>query len=276
MTTTTAPRPSTAQVVLACIRRDTATVSSYRLPFAMGVLTGLFTLVLFFYLGRLVDAGAVSGMEQTHGGYFAFAIVGIALLRMVQSALTAFTTNLRQEQSTGTLEALLSCAASPAQVIAGSAAYLVLRATVEGLVLLVAAVPFGLRPDVTVGSALAAAAGVVGLMGIFAALGILVAAFTVTFKQAGPLSALVATGLSLLGGVYFPVDLLPAPVELAANALPFTWGVDVVRAGLVTGQVEQDRLLLLVVATVVSIPLALWVFGLSIRQAKRRGTLGHY
>ncbi len=90
------------------------------------------------------------------------------------------------------------------------------------------------------------------------------------------LLGLITTGLALLAGVYFPTEVLPGPLEVIAEALPFTWGIDVLRAALLQGEVAGARLGLLVGFAVVSLPLSLWLFGLSIDRARRQGSLTQF
>lgn len=266
----------TWEVLRASLRRDWLTARSYRLPWVMEIAGTLFTLVLFFYVGRLVDQAEVEALAAYDGGYFAYVVVGLALLRIVQSALTAFTTTIRQQQTTGTLEAALSAAASPRAVILGSAGYVVLRAMVTGVAMLALAVPFGLRASPSVEGVVGVVAGMVLLVILFAALGIGVAAFTIVFKQAGPLTGLLAQALALLSGAYFPLDLLPGWLRMIGEALPFTWGLDVVRESLLTGEVPIDRLSLLAVGAALLFPASLWLATKAVARARSNGSLGHY
>lgn len=260
----------------AFVRRDWVIMRSYRLPFAMDLASTAFMLALFFFLGRLVDQAEIAALEGIGGGYFAFAIVGMAVLRLVQSALQSFTTKMRHEQTTGTLEALLATPASPSLVILCSAGYDLTRAMLTSALMVAVAVPLGLRSQVTTWSLLAIVATLVALLAVFAALGVVVASFGLVFKQTGPLIALITSGLALLGGVYFPVEVLPEALQWLAHALPFTWGVDLLRAGLLTGTVDGPRLALLAAAAVVGLPVALWLFDKAVVRARKTGTLSDY
>jgi ABC-2 type transport system permease protein len=118
--------------------------------------------------------------------------------------------------------------------------------------------------------------GLPALVATFAAVGVLVAAFAAVFKQVTALLGLVSASLALLAGVYFPVSILPGPLRVVAEILPFTWGVDVMRAALLRGELASGRLGLLVVFGVIALPLALWLFRLAIDHARRRGTLAQF
>lgn len=52
---------------------------------------------------------------------------------------------------------------------------------------------------------------------------------TLRFKDAGSLISLVGNSAPLLGGVFFPVALLPQPLRALSLLFPFTYGVDLLR-----------------------------------------------
>jgi ABC-2 type transport system permease protein len=86
----------------------------------------------------------------------------------------------------------------------------------------------------------------------------------------------VITTLALLGGVYFPIEVLPEPIEKVASALPFTWGVDVFRASLLGGEVDPAQLAGLLGSAALVLPVALLGFMAAVRRARQTGTLAQY
>ena len=261
----------------AFLRRDAQVQVSYRADLALQLVTIMFTLALFFYLGKLVDESELASEAGFDRGYFSFAVIGIALLRIVQTGLTSFATRLRQEQTTGTLEALLATPAPTSIVILFSAAYDLLRATLLAGLLMVAAIAFfGVDFDSGAAGASAAAVTLAILLVLFASLGVLLAAFTIVFKQTTAVLGLAVTGLALLGGVYFPLDLLPEPLSTIGELLPFTWGLDVLRDALLANDVELDRIVVLAAVSAAALPLSFWVFAVALRRARRDGSLAQY
>ena len=267
---------SAASVLGAFLRRDLAISLSYRVGFALTVVSGLFSLALFFYLGRLVDRSGGADQELQRG-YFAFVVVGVALLGVGQTGLTSLGQKFRQEQTTGTFEALMSTPTPPSLVILSSAAYDMVRAALEGLVFVLLGVAvFGLRLSDDPLSILVALVTATVSMVFFVALGVAVAAFTVVFKQVTALLGMVGSGFALLGGVFFPVRLLPEPLRLVSDILPFTWALKALRDALVLGKANIEALVLLVSAAAVSFPVALGLFALAMRRARKTATLGQY
>ena len=113
----------------------------------------------------------------------------------------------------------------------------------------------------------------------FASLGVASAAFTLVLKRGDPLLWL-SGGLSwLLGGVFFPVDMLPDGLRLAAQILPITHALEALRATLLGGAGLVDvapHVAVLAGFAFVGLPLTMTLFGAAVRWGKRSGTLGHY
>lgn len=264
-------------MLTAFLRRDWAIARSYRVPFVLGLADGLVGLVLFFSLGEIVDDSELASEAGLEQGYFAFAVLGWALLEVVQTGLVAFATRFRSDQTTGTLEALLATPAPISVLILGSALFDLVRALATGLALIgLAVVIFGFRPTLDLSGAGALVVVLPASLALFAALGIAIASFTVVFKQTTALLSLVSVGFAVFGGVYFPVTVMPGALEFIAEALPFTWALDVVRAALLEGDVPDSKLIGLAIAGPVCLPLAILLFQAAVNHSKRAGTLGQY
>ncbi len=267
----------TAGLLWAFLRRDAAIQVSYRSDLALQFASAIFTLTLFFYLGELVDASALADDAGFDGGYFAFAIVGIALLQIMQTGLVSFANRLRQEQLTGTFEALMAAPVSPAVVIVLTAVFDLVRATVVGLVLIVVSVAiFGLSLSGGLVGLAAALVVLIGALTLFSALGVLLASFGLVYKQTITLVGMTVTGLALLSGVYFPLEVLPEPLSAVGELLPFTWAVDAMRAALLSGEVEIGRLSLLFASAIVLMATGFVIFRLAFDRARRDGSLSQY
>lgn len=269
-------RPSSRSLVAVFLRRDWEIARSYPLPLALELAGVALTTLLFFFLARVVDGGGPPDYEGMERGYFAFAVVGMAVLRMMQSALTSFATKIREEQTIGTLEALLGSPAPTSAVVLSSAAYDLVRGLVSAVALMTVAVALGLRMSASPSAWLAAAVALAGLVTLSAALGIAVAAFGVVYKQPLALLGLAVSGLGLLGGVWFPTSVLPGALRTAADALPFTWGIEALRAALVSGRVDALRIAGLAAAAAVALPVGVTLFARAVDRARRRGSLSGY
>ena len=264
-------------LVRACLRRDFAIARSYRVPFVLDLVSVVFSLAAYFYLGRLVDTGGIRAALRQPQGYFAFVALGLMLLRLAQTGLTSIATRLRSEQTTGTLEALLCSPARAWQVMLAGSTFDVVQAGIAALSVIALAIAlFGLRVTTRPVALAQAAAGFAATLLFVLAIGLALAAFTLLFKQATAALGFAVTALSLVGGVFFPVAVLPGPIQAVAEVIPFTWGVRLVRDALLAGRTDWPLFLALCGVDVLLLAVGAWLLERSVRRVRRTGTLGQY
>ena len=267
-----------APVILAAfLRREWGISRSYRLAYVLSMATTVINLTFYFALGRLIDGSGAAPTAALEQGYFTFVIVPLSLLNLGTSALTSFSASLRAEQQVGSLEVLLTTPAPVPLIVLGTAAYGLIQAAISTVILVsLAALIFGLNLDVGLWSGTAAAAALLLTCGLYAALGLLAASFTIVYKRTGQFLNLTMTVIGVFSGVYFPVSVLPEPLPILARLIPFTWGIEAWRDALLTNQVLLGHLALLLVEAVVALPVAAWIFRLALDRARRDGSLGQY
>ena len=268
---------SALAITAAFMRRDWKIDVSYRIAFAIQAVATIFTLALFFFLGRAVDDSGFAERQGLETDFFGFVAVGLAVFELLRRALPAFAQRLRDEQLTGTFEALMAVPATPSAIILASAAYDFTRALVDALVLLLIAVlVFGLDLQTDPGMIGVAVLVFVASMALLASLGVAIATVTVLVQRAAGLVGVLATVLAFIGGVYFPVEVMPEPLETIAELVPLTWALELLRASLLGGEVDETQLVALLVASAALVPAALWAFHLALRRARRTGKLAQY
>lgn len=264
-------------LVRAFVRRDFRLERTYRLALLTqfgGVLT---TLLSAGFLSELVP-GNTSSLSRFGGDYFTFALIGTAALSYFSVALGSFASSLSQEQQLGTMEMLLVTPNDPKLLLLCGAAWPFVFATVQ-LVLYVALGGLLFHAELAFGN-LAIAAGMLMLtMVAFSAVGLAAAGLIMVVKRTGALLGFVASAFGVLGGVLYPISVLPRPLQLLAQALPMSHGLEGVRLALAPdpdlGAIGRDAIAL-ALFTAVLVPLAFWGFELAVRQCRRTGSLGHY
>ena len=262
------PRPS---AIRALMHRDFAVSRSYRIAFVMDVLFGLVNLAIYYFISETFDDLGTSDLGGAPS-YFAFAAVGVALSLVVSVASLRVAQRLREEQLTGALEMLVAQPVTTLELAFGLAGFHFLFAIVRAIFyLLVAAL---------VVSADFANADWVGFIVMvtttgcaMAAVGIAVGAAALVLKRAELLSGLVLLALSLLGGAYFPIDVLPAWIQPLAEILPTTFAFDGVRAALYRGDGWALPAVELLGFALVALPISVWGFGSALSHGRRRGSL---
>jgi ABC-2 type transport system permease protein len=266
--------PSRSRPLLALVRRDYAIERAYPLAFFFDIVFGLINLLIYFFISRTFHDVAPSDLQGAPS-YFAFAAVGIAISLVVSAASSEVGNRLREEQLTGTIEALVTQPVSSAQIALGLAGFPFAFALVRALLYLVVAWA-GLSLDLSraswPGCILVLAASGLALLSV----GIVLAAVVIVLKRGQGLVALTTTLLAFLGGAYFPLQVLPGWVEFIGKLLPTRFVFDGVRAALFTGSGWGEDALVLFGYSLIGLPIALFTFSAALAAAKRRGSLTQY
>jgi ABC-2 type transport system permease protein len=262
----------------AFVRRDFLVAWSYRMSFVSDLVNLAGQIVVFYFIGKLVNPSLLPTFRGSSVTYLEFAAVGIALGVFIQFGLDRVSAAMRGEQLMGTLESVLVTPTAPATVQLGSVAfdliYIPLRTAVflGGITL-----AFGLH---------FAAGGIVPALLLLLAfipfvwgLGVLTAAALLTFRRGSGFVGLGAVVLGLLSGVYFPLSLLPDWLTGIAEANPVALAIKGMRDALLGGAGLGDvapTLATLVPWSAASLAIGLCAFRLAVRRERRRGTLGLY
>ena len=113
----------------------------------------------------------------------------------------------------------------------------------------------------------------------FSGIGILSASFTMVFKQGDPVSFLFGSVSSLLGGVLYPIAVLPDWLRPVSYLIPLTYSLSAMRRAVLLGEP------LVALATdvappilfgVVLLPLSFVAFQYAVKRAKIEGSLTQY
>ncbi|MFH1689471.1 MAG: ABC transporter permease [Candidatus Eisenbacteria bacterium] len=260
---------------LAFFRRELATYASYRAKLALGLASLVLSLVTFSFVGRVVSCAGSGFIEHYGMSYSSFAVVGIFVHSLASSGLHSFRSAVRREQLQGTLELLLTTRLpTPVLVLLAGAGELAI--TVLGGALLMAGAAALIGLNLRLSPSLVAALGLYLL--VMCGAGLASAGVIMVSKEGEPISWAVSGAAGLLGGVYFPVDMLPRWLQAGAGALPTTHALAVARygAGCAAATGSAGSLLFLAVAAGVSLAAGLAVLEWGCRRARSSGTLGHY
>lgn len=265
---------------LAFLKKDYLMEVSYRFSFVMQFASIFFSVVMFYFVAELVaDAPRIKESLASYGGsYFAFVLIGIAFSNFLGVGLGSFSSSIRTEQMLGTLEAMLVTPTRLSTIVLSSSqwsfAFTSLRV---GVYLLLGVLFFG----VSLGSAniMPALVALVLTVVAFSSLGIISAGFIMIFKRGDPVAWILTTSSTLLGGVYYPITILPDWLQAASWFFPITYSLRAIRMSLLTGagfgEVGGD-LLALVIFSAITLPISLMVFRYAVRRAKIDGSLSHY
>jgi len=257
--------------------RDLSIARGYRGALALETLEALFGVATFYYLSRFVESPELERALPAGNNYFAFALVGFAFFDYLSIAMGAFDSSIEEARQNRTLEALLVTQTPVPVILAGSATYpfaaLALRTC---MYLGWGALFFGFSPRGAnwAGAVLILAVSILA----FAGLGILSASYQILFKRGNPAKWIVLGVSGLVGGMMYPVAVLPAPLRILARLIPVTYSLEGMRAALLSGAGWRElwpSFVALLVFAAVLIPVSFAVFAWALRRTKVTGTLTH-
>lgn len=256
----------------AFFKRDLLSDLSYKLSFALQTLNIFLTLGAFYFFSKLLGEG---GMGEYAA--FPFILIGMAVNGYMTTSLYSFAQGIRGNQQMGTLKAVLVTPISPMGFLFFSSLYPMVRAAIDAVLYLLGGLLFGLSlaqmnlPSVLVIFTLSVVA--------FSSMGILSATFTIVFKRGDPFLWLFGSLSWLLGGVFYPLDVLPTWLQQVAQLFPITHALEGMRAA-VLREASVGELLpqiqMLALFSLVSLPASLLAFSRGVRWTRVTGTLSHF
>lgn len=265
------------RLALAFLRRDLKIEVSYRANLAFGLVGGFAMLMTFHFVGATVGVGSPA-LARHGGGYFAFAVIGVAAMAPLHAALLELARRVREAQVSGTLEAVLATPVGPARAIVLSALYPLASSCVRMALLVGGGALLFELPVRAAGIPAALVVLAMALVG-YGAMGLLSAAFTLRFQRGDPVAFMLDMVSVLLGGVFYPVEVLPAPLRAVSRYLPATHALEALRDALLRGAGLREvagSLSSLALFAAVAAPLAWLAFRWAIRRAKDDGSLTHF
>ncbi|MBJ7470245.1 MAG: ABC transporter permease [Solirubrobacteraceae bacterium] len=247
-----------------CVWRDWLVMRTRTPALLFDLFAVLMTAVVFYYLAQYLDRGQ---------DFFPFVLAGLTIVR-IHGAVPRVLASSTARIADGSLEVLMSGRARPAVVFLSEGAFELARGMVLAIgVLLVGVGVFGADVTLTAPGLAAVAVGLVGATLILLALSTALLALLMVLREAGAVGSFSGVLLPILGGVYFPLTILPAPLESIARVLPFHVPVDVIRSGLTAGVFPTTQVAVLAGACAASLAIAALLARPAVQHARRAGRL---
>jgi ABC-2 type transport system permease protein len=259
-------------------RRDLAVARSYRIAFLIEIFQALFGSASFYFLSRFVQSPALEKSLPPGTNYFSFALVGIAFFDYLSVGLSTFDGSLEEARQNGTLENLLVTQTSLPVILAGSSLYpFVLMSLRTAIYIGWGAVLFGfpLQGANWLGALLVLGASIL----VFSGLGILSASYLLIFKRGNPVNWAILGLSTVVGGMMYPISVLPVWLQYVARLIPVTYSLEGMRAAIL-GHASTRELLppiaILLLFAALLLPTSFAIFSWALRRTKITGTLTHF
>jgi len=262
----------------AFVRRDVQNEISYSFSFLLQILSIFPLVLLFLFISRLFGNAMPAPLLAYGGSYFPFVLIGIAVQNYLMMALSSFAGSIRDAQLSGTLEAILTAPVRLPVFLLGSMLYAFVLNSLRIVIYLV----FGILVSGAglEWTRLPSACLVMGLtIAAFSSLGILSASFIILFKKGDPLNWMFNIASWLLGGVYYPVSVLPGWLREASEWIPMTHSLEALRLILLSNHSlvsVGSHVLKLALWASICLPVSYLCFRYALNRARATGTLGHY
>ena len=265
------------QLMWSFVRRDALIAMSYRAAFLMPLISILIAVPVFHFVAQVFAGADAQVLGAYKGEFFAFLLLGMAFQDYVTLSMSSFLSGIREHQLMGTIEIVMLSSTPVPQILLFSSIWGYLFMSLRFALYLLLGLAFGL--DLSGANMLSFMLLALTAIVSFAALGILGAAATLIIKQGASITAFLTTVTLALGGVAYPLSVLPEWLQTVALLLPFTHALSGVRKALLLGATPADlgmELFVLAIFGLVLFPVALWAFQLALRRVKVTGTLGQY
>lgn len=262
----------------AFLKKDFLMESSYRFAFAFSIFGILVSVLSYFFIDRLFGSRVAPQLEEFGVNYFSYVLLSMAFFGYIGVGLGSFSSRLSSEQTEGTLEAVLMTPTRVTTILLSMVLWNLVIATVD-MVIYILLGAFLFKIDFSNINLLSASVVMVLSVISFASLGILSASFIMVFKRGNPVGWVLSNVEGLLGGVYFPVTVLPGWLQAVANCFPITYAVRAFQLSVYRGftvfQLFRE-IGILALFCVVLLPLGVSAFGFALGKARRDGSLAQH
>lgn len=258
--------------IWALTRRDMSRWLTYKSQVITTVMSGSIAVASWGINGNYRNVQ----VAQYNCDYVSFLIVGVVISNLV----LPLTQGMQSRINPWTLESILMAGPKAATLVLGTSIWPYALAIVFLIPqLLIGIFVFGAVLNVNVVSALAATAISTVIIFSIAMIG---TGIRIVTKMADPFTAALTVAASLLAGMTYPVsylnNYLPG-LSTVSWLIPQTWIYNIMRLSLLTNASLTDpsvaeAFLGALVMALILLPLSYYVFNISIRRAKRDGTLG--
>jgi ABC-2 type transport system permease protein len=207
------------------VRRDVQRM--LRVPIQVFIAPWSSALLFIFVFGYVLG-----GTMRTVGGhkYIEFVMQGVLMMNIINAAFLQSSSAIYFSRFVRFIEEILVAPLSYAEMIAGSLSVVVLRASVTGVGILVMGLLFGATH---IASWPLFLFWIVSVSAVFGLLGIIVGLWSKSFEQLNMPVVFFLTPLSMVGGVFNTVEMLPSWLRWLAWGNPFFYFINGIRGAMI-------------------------------------------
>ena len=241
---------------------------------------------IFWFIPFILQGQAfVGGLQSASfaqitgsGEYVPFIVIGAVLNSYVNTLLYGMGENIRREAYQGTLDYVLAAPCNKAYVLIGKALSESLSSTIfAASQLTISVLLFGM--NITLGVMLPVFFIVILLMLGLYGMSLILAAFSLMYKQSYDLSQTIGYVFYIFAPVRYPIESLPTWAQIFGKLIPLTYALIIVRSIMLLGTnlstVYLEVLALLIIDIVLLIA-GFYLFSWMEEKTKKSGTISHH
>ena len=219
---------------LALIRSKWLAARTYRLRFVLSFVSLLASVIPLYFVANALQPMMADKIAAEGGQYFAFLIVGMVTFLLLPISVNALPNEVNGGISTGVLEALLGTSTRLPSIIGGMIGFNLIWSSMRAGVMLLGAWVLGAT---IVWSQMGPSLLILALIVLaYLPFGLIGAAMVIAFRTTGPLPQAILAASALLGGVYYPTQVIPSWIESVSAFVPLTYGLRALRMTMLEGQ----------------------------------------
>ena len=241
---------------------------------------------IFWFIPFILQGQAfVSGLESSSfaqitgsGEYIPFIVIGAVLNSYVNTLLYGMGENIRREAYQGTLDYVLAAPCNKAYVLIGKAISESVSSTIfAASQLTISVLIFGM--NITLGVMLPVFFITVLLMLGLYGMSLMLAAFSLMYKQSYDLSQTIGYVFYIFAPVRYPVESLPSWAQIFGKLIPLTYALIIVRSVMLLGtdfSAVYFEVIALLIIDVVLLAAGFYLFSWMEKKTKKSGTISHH
>jgi len=241
---------------------------------------------IFWFIPFILQGQAfVGGLESASfaqitgsGEYVPFIVIGAVLNSYVNTLLYGMGENIRREAYQGTLDYVLAAPCNKAYVLIGKALSESVSSTIfAASQLTISVLLFGM--NLTLGVMLPVFFIVILLMLGLYGMSLILAAFSLMYKQSYDLSQTIGYVFYIFAPVRYPVETLPTWAQIFGKLIPLTYALIIVRSFMLLGtdfSAVYLEVLALLIIDIVLLVAGFYLFSWMEEKTKKSGTISHH
>lgn len=261
--------------------KNIKTLLAYPVIIVFWAIFPIFWFIPFILQGQAFVGGlqSASFAQITGSGeYVPFIVIGAVLNSYVNTLLYGMGENIRREAYQGTLDYVLAAPCNKAYVLIGKALSESLSSTIfAASQLTISVLLFGM--NITLGVMLPVFFIVILLMLGLYGMSLILAAFSLMYKQSYDLSQTIGYVFYIFAPVRYPVESLPTWAQIFGKLIPLTYALIIVRSFMLLGtnlSTVYFEVLALLIIDIVLLIAGFYLFSWMEEKTKKSGTISHH